>query len=70
MSRAFMVTQLPTPLKELETQLQFLITWDCTRPIPYDAETTLNDAMQLARSSLDSRRANQRAARPEWRSQV
>ena len=67
MSRAFTVTQLPTPLKEPETRLQFLIAWDCTRPIPYDAERILQDAMQLARSRLDSSRANQRAARPEWR---
>lgn len=67
MSRAFTVTQLPTPLKELETNLQFLITWDATKPIPYDAETLIQDAMQIARSRLDSSRAHHRAARPEWR---
>lgn len=67
MSRAFTVEQLPTPLKEPETQLQFLLTWDSTRPIPYDAETLIQDVMQLARSRLDSSRVNQRAARPEWR---
>lgn len=67
MSRAFTVVQLPTPLKEPETRLQFLITWDCIRPIPYDAETILHEAMQLARSRLGSSRANQWAARPEWR---
>jgi Tfp pilus assembly PilM family ATPase len=67
MSRAFTVQQLPTPLKEPETQLQFLITWDATRPIPYDAETLIQDAMQLARARLEISRANQRAARPERR---
>ena len=67
MSRAFSVVQLPTPLKEPETQLQFLIVWDSTRPIPFDAETILHDAIQAARSRLDTSRANQRAARPEWR---
>ena len=67
MSRAFTFEQLPTPLNEPETQLQFLLVWDSTRPIPYDAETIIHDAMQLARSSLSSGREIQRAARPEWR---
>ena len=67
MNRAFTVVQLPTPLREAETQLQFLLTWDATKPIPYDAETLIQEAMQLARLRLDSSRANQRAARPEWR---
>lgn len=67
MSRAFTVEQLPTPLKEPETRLQFLITWDCTRPIPYDAETLIQDAMQLACSRVDISRINHRAAGPEWR---
>jgi hypothetical protein len=67
MSRAFTFEQLPTPLNEPETQLQFLLVWDSTRPIPYDAETIIHDVMQLARERLDNNLYTYRAARPEWR---
>ena len=67
MSRAFTVEHLPTPLKKPATRLQFLITWDCARPIPYDADAIIHDAMHLACSRLESSRINHRVARPECR---
>ena len=67
MSRPFSVTQLPTPLKEPETQLQFLITWDCTRSVPLDADTIIREALEDALHRLENSRATRKAARQERR---
>ena len=67
MSRPFAATQLPTPLKEPETHLQFLITWGCSRSIPLDADTIIREALEDALHRLESSRATHKAARPEWR---
>ena len=67
MSRPFALTQLPTPLKEPETHLQFLLSWDSVRPIPLDADTIIRDALEDALHRLENSRAMRKTARPEWR---
>ena len=67
MNRPFAVTQLRTPLKEPETQLQFLIIWDCISSIPLDADTIIRDALEDALHRLENSRATRKTARPEWR---
>lgn len=70
MSKPFRVEQLPTPLNLPETRLQFLIEWDCTRPIPLDADVLLRDAMDAAQQRLENDRNRRRYARPEWSASV
>ena len=67
MSRPFAATQLPTPLKEPETHLQFLITWDSTKSIPLDADTIIRDALEDALHRRENSRATGDAARTERR---
>jgi len=66
MKATFRVEQLPTPLSQPETRLQFLVEWDAQKPVPYDAGAILQEAMDSALRRLIEDRSRREAARPDW----